>query len=55
MHHFFASTHLHGNVVFNFTGRPIDDLEAFALGYREAGRTLATQMGVAQGYADYDG
>jgi hypothetical protein len=55
MHHFFASTHLHGNVVLSFTPRPIDDLEAFALGYREAGKNLANQMAAAKGYADYDG
>lgn len=55
LHHFFGSTRLHGNVVFNFTGRPIDDLVAFALGYHEAGKALAAQMAVAKGYADYDG
>jgi hypothetical protein len=55
MHRIFLSEHFHGNVVFNFTVRPIRDLTAFALGYREAGQTLAAKMAAARGYADYDG
>ena len=55
MHRFFIPTHHHGNVVFNFTPQPIDDLTAFALGYREAGRTLANNIARSGGYPDYDG
>ncbi len=55
MHRFFNAAHVHGNVVFNFTRRPIDDLGAFALGYREAANILAQRMAAARGYADYDG
>lgn len=55
MHRFFNAAHPHGNVVFNFTHRPTDDLGAFALGYREAANVLAQRMADARGYADYDG
>jgi hypothetical protein len=55
MHRFFTPNHHHGNVVFNFTPLPIDGLTAFALGYRQAGRTLATNIAASNGYADYDG
>jgi|SRR5579862_1489811 len=55
MHRFLVPRQPHGNVVFNFTRRPVDDLTAFALGYREAGRILAAKMAAANGYADYDG
>jgi hypothetical protein len=55
MHRMFLAEDYHGNVVFNFTGRPLEDLTAFALGYREAGQTLANNMANAHGYADYDG
>src|SRR5947207_1757305 len=43
-----------GNVVFNFSGNPIRDLTAFAHGYREAARTLATPFS-GDAYADYNG
>ncbi|MFQ5926113.1 MAG: hypothetical protein ACE5MH_01620 [Terriglobia bacterium] len=55
MHHFFQSTNFHGNVVFNFTGQPILDLTAFALGYHMAGQALAARMAASRGYADYEG
>jgi hypothetical protein len=55
MHRMFLAENYHGNIVFNFTGRPIEDLTAFALGYREAGQTLASNMANSHGYADYDG
>jgi hypothetical protein len=55
MHRYFIPNHHHGNVVFNFTARPIDDLTAFALGYRKSGRSLATNIAASHGYADYDG
>ena len=55
MHRIFNSTHHNGNVVFNFSPNPIDDLTAFALGYREAGHVLAGRIAAARGYADYDG
>ncbi len=55
MHRFFLSTRHHGNVVFNFSGRPVEDLRAFALGYREAGSSLAARIAEVRGYADYEG
>ncbi len=55
MHHIFNSPHEHGNVVFNFRRRPIDDLIAFALGYSKAGHALAARFAVARGYGDYEG
>lgn len=55
MHHFFESNRPHGNVVFNFRGRAINDLSAFAAGYHEAGKTLVSKMGSAAGYRDYEG
>jgi hypothetical protein len=55
MHRFFIPNDHHGNVVFNFTSQPIEDLPAYALGYREAGRSLAANIGASNGYADYDG
>src|SRR6266481_6394898 len=55
MHHFFKSTLPHGNVVFNFRGRAINDLSAFAAGYHEAGKILVSQLESASGYRDYEG
>jgi hypothetical protein len=55
MHLIFNSPHEHGNVVFNFTRRPIDDLIAFALGYSKAGHELAAQFAAGRGYGDYEG
>lgn len=55
MHHFFESNRPHGNVVFNFRGRAINDLSAFAAGYHEAGKTLVSNMESAAGYRDYEG
>jgi hypothetical protein len=54
-HRFFNAANIHGNVVFNFTRGPINDLSEFALGYREAAHVLAEKMAAAHGYADYDG
>jgi hypothetical protein len=55
MHDFFKSGRPHGNVVFNFRGRAINDLSAFAAGYHEAGKTLVSKMESGQGYRDYEG
>jgi hypothetical protein len=55
MHHFFESNRPHGNVVFNFRGRAINDLSAFAAGYHEAGKTLVSKMESAASYRDYEG
>jgi hypothetical protein len=55
MQHFFRSSNVHGNVVFNFNRTPIDDLSAFAQGYHNAGKKLADQIAAARGYPDYDG
>ncbi len=55
IHHFFDYGDPHGNVVFNFTGRPIEDLTTFALGYQQAAHTLAARLGQSRGYADYEG
>ena len=55
MHHFFELSRPHGNVVFNFRGRAINDLSAFAAGYHEAGKTLVSKMESAAGYRDYEG
>lgn len=55
MHRMLTPRGFHGNIVFNFHPRPIRDLTAFAVGYREAGRFLAGRMARANGYADYDG
>jgi hypothetical protein len=55
MHDFFKSSRPRGNVVFNFRGRAIDDLTAFAAGYHEAGKTLISKMESAPGYRDYEG
>lgn len=54
-HHFFESKDTHGNVVFNFIGRPIEDLANFGKGYHVAGRHLAAQLGASGGYCDYEG
>ena len=55
MHPFFKSDKMHGNVVFNFRGSAINDLNAFAIGYHAAGKLLADSMASAPGYRDYDG
>ncbi len=55
MHSLFRSTGNHGNVVFNFLGSPVEDLTAFASGYRQAGRTVAARLADLPGYPDYDG
>ena len=55
MHHIFNSPHEHGNVVFNFRRRAIDDLMAFAFGYSKAGHALAARFAAARGYGDYEG
>jgi hypothetical protein len=55
MHHFFESNRPHGNVVFNFRGRAINDLSAFAAGYHEAGKTLVSKKESAASYRDYEG
>jgi len=44
-----------GNVVFNFTGDPIGELSAFALGYREAANRLATEFSQSDPRPDYEG
>jgi hypothetical protein len=54
-HFFFNAPYVHGNVVFNFLGRPVRDLRIFALAYHEAGRKLAAPMVSGTGYRDYDG
>src|SRR5437899_99511 len=54
-HFFFNAPYVHGNVVFNFLGRPVRDLRIFALTYHEAGRRLAAPMVSGTGYRDYDG
>lgn len=50
----FESKDIHGNVVFNFTGRPIEDLAAFADGYHKAGRHPAAHL-ASSVYCDYEG
>jgi hypothetical protein len=55
VHHFFKSSRPRGNVVFNFRGRAINDLSAFAAGYHEAGKTLISKMESVAGYRDYEG
>jgi hypothetical protein len=50
----FESKDIHGNVVFNFSGRPIEDLAAFADGYHKAGQHLAAQL-ASSVYGDYEG
>jgi hypothetical protein len=40
MHPFFKSDKMHGNVVFNFRGGAINDLNAFAIGYLPQGSYL---------------
>ena len=55
MHHFFKSNFPHGNVVFNFHGRAINDLSAFAAGYHEAGKILVSNLEAARAYRDYEG
>ena len=55
MHPFFKSDKAHGNVVFNFRGSAINDLNAIAIGYHAAGKSLADTMASAAGYRDYDG
>lgn len=55
MHSFFESNYYHGNVVFNFRGRAINDLSVFAAGYHEAGRSLGSKMESSPGYRDYEG
>jgi hypothetical protein len=55
MHHFLELNRPHGNVVFNFRGRAINDLSAFAAGYHEAGKTLVSKMESTAGYRDYEG
>jgi len=55
MHHFFESDRHPGNVVFNFRGRAINDLSAFAAGYHEAGKILVQKMESVPGYRDYEG
>jgi len=55
MHWVFQSTHVHGNVVFNFRANPMDDLAAFADGYHRAGRALTARLSEAAGYRDYEG
>jgi hypothetical protein len=45
----------HGNVVLNFQGDAVNDLSAFAEGYRSAARILAQQLASSGGYADYEG
>lgn len=54
-HWLFESKDIHGNVVFNFTGRPIEDLAAFAEGYHRAGRHLAAHLDASSVYCDYEG
>ncbi len=46
---------VHGNVVFNWRGNPIDDLVAYANGYRLAARSLAASFREQGAYADYEG
>lgn len=55
MKNFFDSNSIHGNVVFNFRGNPIDDLSAFAQGYHIAGKSLVEKMESSVGYPDYEG
>lgn len=55
MHHFLESDRHPGNVVFNFRGRAINDLSAFAAGYHEAGKILVHKMESSSGYRDYEG
>jgi hypothetical protein len=51
----FSNQAVLADVVFNFRGRAIDDLSAFAAGYHEAGKTLISKMESAPGYRDYEG
>jgi hypothetical protein len=51
----FNSPHQPGNIVFNFSGRPFDDLVAFADGYRDAAHALAERFAKGPGRADNEG
>jgi hypothetical protein len=55
VHRFLDNPRGHGNVVFNFEGRPVEDLTAFAEGYHVAGKVLAEKLASDEGYADYEG
>ena len=55
MHHFFKSNFPHGNVIFHFRGRAINDLSAFAAGYHEAGKILVSNLEAVRGHRDYEG
>jgi len=51
----FEPARCHGNIVFKFEGSAVDQLSAYATGYHDAGKTLASQLEKAPGYADYEG
>ena len=53
-HRFLDTAVPHGNVVFNFRGSAIDDLGAFAEGYRRAGKVLAEKLSTSE-CPDFEG
>jgi hypothetical protein len=55
IHPFFVGDDVHGNVVFNFHGNPVNDLAAFAAGYHDGAKVLVANMEAKLGYADYEG
>src|SRR5687768_11995684 len=52
---FLKAGQLSGNIVFNFTAKPIRDLVVWAKGYHLAGHRLAERLAEAPHYADYEG
>lgn len=55
IHPVFTGDSVKGNVVFNFSGSPVDDLAPFAHGYHDAGRRLVDFLETQPGYRDFDG
>jgi hypothetical protein len=51
----FNSSHQPGNIVFNYTGRPFDDLTSFADGYWDAAHALADRFAANPAHADDEG
>jgi len=52
---FFSCDFVHGNVIFNFRGRALNDFGPFGSGYHEAGKLLMRKMECAVGYRDFEG
>lgn len=55
MHNFFHPKGHRGRVVFNFIGRPAEELTAFAAGYCQAGHTVAARIAGLPHCPDYEG